>query len=132
MGAEENKAVVRAYAEAFNRGDFDAVVKLCAPDVVIQGVMGKGALDVALPVWRELHEAYNIQLTIEDLIAEGDRVAARYLEQGTFRKPFRGTAPTGRSFSVTAMEWFRMSNGKIAERWGARDSAAIARQVGAE
>jgi len=59
-------------------------------------------------------------------------VAARYLEQGTFRKPFRGTAPTGRSFSVTAMEWFRMSNGKIAERWGARDSAAIARQVGAE
>lgn len=128
--SETNKETVRAYVEAFNRGDFDSVACLFSPDAIIYGVLGQGGLEMAMGIWRELHQAYGVQLEIESLISEGELVAAKYRESGTFRKPFRGTASTGNSYSVTAMEWFEMRDGRIARRWGARDSAAIARQLG--
>jgi len=127
---ETNKAVVQQYVEAFNRGDLDALRALFTPDAVIHGVLGSGGLEVAAPVWRELHAAFGVTLTVEDLVAEGDRVAARYTERGTFVGPFRGQPPTGRSYEIGAMEWFILRDGRIARRWGARDSAAQARQIG--
>ena len=130
MPVEQNKATVLSYAEAFSRGDFDAVSALCTPDVRIQGVLGAGGLDVALPVWRELHHAFALHLKVEDMVAEGDTVAVRFLESGTSCNPFRGGPVTGKSYSVVAMEWFKMREGKIAQRWGARDSAAIFTQMG--
>jgi predicted ester cyclase len=57
-------------------------------------------------------------------------VAARYRETGTFRAPAFGHEPTGRSYALVAMEWFEVENGKIKRRWGARDSASQARQLG--
>jgi steroid delta-isomerase-like uncharacterized protein len=79
-----------------------------------------------------LHHAFDVRLHIEELIAEGDFVVARYLETGTFGNTFRGKPATGKSYGVVAMEWFRMKDGKIAERWGARNSASIFRQIGLE
>jgi steroid delta-isomerase-like uncharacterized protein len=128
---KENKATVQEYADAFSRGDFDTVKALCTPDVIISGVMGKGGLGIALPIWDELHRAFGIQLEIQDMIAEDDRVAVRFLEKGTFSDDFRGIQPTGKSYELVAMEWFRMEEGKIAQRWGARDFAAMMRQVAA-
>jgi steroid delta-isomerase-like uncharacterized protein len=128
--SEENKAVVLRYVEAFNRGDVEGLRALFAPDAVIHGVLGSGGLDVAVPVWRELHAAFGVTLTVEDLVAEGDRVAARYTERGTFAGAFRGRPPTGRSYEIGAMEWFVLRGGRITVRWGARDPAAQARQVG--
>ncbi len=127
---DQNKAIVQAYADAFNRGDFDAIMALCTPDVTIQGVLGQGSWDTILPIWRDLHEAYGLTLHIEELICEGDQVAARYTERGTFRKAFRGVEPTHKSYELVAMEWFLLRDGKIARRWGARDSASMARQLG--
>jgi len=128
--SETNKQVVLQYVAAFNRGDAEALRLLFTPDALIHGVLGSGGLEVALPVWRELHAAFGVTLTVEDLIAEGDRVAARYTERGTFAGPFRGKQPTGRPYEIGAMEWFVLRDGRIAARWGARDSAAQARQVG--
>jgi len=128
--AESNKGVVRQYVEAFNRGDIPALTALFAPDALIYGVLGWGGLDAAAPVWRELHDAFGIQLTIEAMAAEGDTVAVRYTERGTFRRPFRGQEPTGRSYELVAMEWFELAGGKIRRRWGARDAASQARQLG--
>ncbi len=82
---ENNKNVVRLYAEAFGRSDFDAVRNPCTPDIMIQGVLGLANWDLTLPVWQSLHEAYQIKLEIEALIGEGEFVAARYAETGTFR-----------------------------------------------
>src|SRR3954451_8280024 len=131
MGVQENnKAVVRAYAEAFNRGDLPALQALFAEDAEIQGVLGRGLMEKVLPIWRQLIEGYGMQLTIEELIAEGDVVAARYTERGTFRAPAFGHQPTGKSYELVAMEWFEIREGKIRRRWGARDSAAQARQLG--
>jgi predicted ester cyclase len=112
---ENNKAVVRAYAQGFSRGEFEDVLKLFAADAVVQGVLGRGGFEVVVPIWRALHEAFGMQLEIEELIAEGDLVAARFIESGTFRAAFRGTPPTGKNYRLVAMEWFRLKHGKITE-----------------
>jgi len=130
MSAEANKEVVRRYVDAFNRGDLDELQQIFSPDAVIQGVLGWGGLDVVVPIWRELHDGLRIVLTIEELVAEGDTVAARYTERGTFAGPFRGHEPTGKSFELVAMEWFTLRDGRIVRRWGARDHASQARQIG--
>ena len=127
---EISKTVVREYVEAFNRGDLRRLKELLADDAEIQGVKGKGTFEKIEPVWRQLIEGYGIQLKIEGLIAEGNTVAVRYLESGTFRAPAFGNQPTGRSYELVAMEWFEIESGRIARRWGARDAAAQARQLG--
>ncbi len=104
--------------------------ELFAPDALIYGVLGWGEFEAVLPIWQELHAAFGISLHVEGAIAEGDTVAVRYTERGTFRAPFRGNAPTGKSYELVAMEWFVVRDGKIYRRWGARDAASQARQLG--
>lgn len=127
---DANERVVRAYVDAFNRGDLDALRALFAEDAEIQGVLGQGQMDAILPIWRQLVEGYGMRLTIEDLVVEGDVVAVRYTERGTFRAPAFGREPTGRSYELVAMEWFEIVDGRIHRRWGARDAASQARQLG--
>jgi steroid delta-isomerase-like uncharacterized protein len=124
------KEVVRAYVDAFNRGDLAALRGLLADDAEIQGVLGEGTFERIEPIWRQLIEGYGMQLEIQELIADGPLVAVRYRETGTFRAPAFGHEPTGRSYELVAMEWFEIENGRIKRRWGARDGASQARQLG--
>lgn len=126
----EAKAVVREYVDAFNRGDLEGLRNLLAEDAEIQGVLGKGQFEKIAPIWRQLIEGYGIHLEVQSLIAEGNIVAARYIETGVFRAPAFGAEPTGKSYELVAMEWFEIENGKIKRRWGARDAASQARQLG--
>ena len=127
---EAHKRVVAQYVEAFNRGDLDALRRLFTPDAVVHGVLGWGGLDKVLPIWRELHAAFAIELTVESMVAEGDLVAVRYTERGKSVGDWRGQPATGKTYELVAMEWFELRDGKIHRRWGARDSAAQARQMG--
>ncbi|MCX8571438.1 MULTISPECIES: ester cyclase [Hyphomicrobiales] len=124
------KAVVRAYVEAMNSGDFASLTSLFAPEAVIHGVLGHGSLEVALPIWRELHECLAMRLEITDMAEEGESVVVRFRETGKSIAPFRGMPATGKSFEVTAIEWFTVVDGRIVERWGVRDSSVQARQLG--
>jgi steroid delta-isomerase-like uncharacterized protein len=127
---EGAKSLVRAYVEAFNRGDMETLRALFTEDAQVQGVLGWGGMDLVIPIWEQLHAAFGIELTIEDLVADGDVVAARYVERGASRATFRGQGPTGKSYEIVAMEWFVLRGGRIHRRWGARDSAAQAKQMG--
>jgi predicted ester cyclase len=71
-----------------------------------------------------------MQLHIEELVAAGNKVAARYTETGRFKAPAFGHEPTGRSYELVALELFEIEDSKIKRRWGARDSASQARQLG--
>jgi steroid delta-isomerase-like uncharacterized protein len=130
MSEETNKQVVLAYVDAFNRGDIEALRRLFTPDALVYGVLGWGGLDVVVPIWQEIQNCFAIQLQVEAIIAEDDTVAVRYTERGKSVQPFRSQPATGRTFEVVAMEWFVMKDGLIHRRWGARDWAAQARQMG--
>lgn len=130
MTIESNKQIVLNYVEAFNRGDLEALKDLFTPDALVYGVLGWGELDKVIPIWQELHQAFSIKLTVEEIIAEGDTVAVRYTESGVFIGDFRGHKSTGKQYELVAMEWFTLQDGKIHRRWGARDSASQARQIG--
>jgi hypothetical protein len=127
---QSNKALVLEYVAAFNCGDLAALRKLFTDDAKIHGVLGSVGIEQAVPIWGELHAAYCIQLTIDDIVAEESRVAVRYTKRGTFRGAFRGQQPTGKNYELVAMEWFLFRDRLIAERWGARDSSTQARQLG--
>ena len=118
------------YVDAFNRGDLPGLKALFTEDAEIQGVLGKGNMDKIEPIWRQLVDGYGMQLSVEELVCNGDVVAARYTETGTFKAPAFGNEPTGKSYQLVAMEWFHIENGRIKRRWGARDFASQARQLG--
>jgi hypothetical protein len=132
MSLETHKQRVLDYVEAFNAFDMDRLRALFVPDPQIFGVLGFGSWDVVEPIWRELHFGLEMRLEVVAMAAEADKVAARLRETGRFIGPFRGMlgqAPTGLPYEIVAMEWFEFEGGRIARRWGARDSAAIMRQI---
>jgi steroid delta-isomerase-like uncharacterized protein len=124
------KGIICAYVNAFNRGDLEGVCKLFAPDAQIWGVLGFGTLEQARPVWRDLIDSLQIQLTVDAVIAEGSTVAVRYTERGKSVRAFRGACPTNKTYESVAMEWFEIKDNLIQRLWGARDSASQARQLG--
>lgn len=131
MGVEQkNQEVVRAYVEAMNAGDFDKLEGLFAKDADIHGVLGRGSLAIAMPIWRALHSSLAMHLEIEALATDGDNVVARFRETGRSVGEFRGQPATGNAYEVMAMEWFVIRDGYIVDRWGVRDSGMQARQIG--
>lgn len=131
MQETPNKSIVRAYVDAFNSGDFDRLRALFTPDAVVYGVIGWGTVDKVMPIWHDLHHGLSMKLTVEEMAEEGDTVAVRYTERGRWVGPFLGQdKPTGRAYEMAAMEWFEIADGRIRRRWGARDAATQARQLG--
>ena len=122
--------IVLAYVDAFNRGDLDGVTRLFTPDALVWGVLGWGTLEQASLIWKELMECLEIHLEVDSIIAQENIVAVRYTERGKSVRAFRGDGPTGRSYEITAMEWFELKEGLIHRRWGARDSLSQRRQLG--
>jgi steroid delta-isomerase-like uncharacterized protein len=130
MDATQNRVTIAAYVDAFNRGDIDGISRLFSPDAEIYGVLARGGLEKAIPNWEQLIHCFRINLSVDAMVTEGDSVAVRFTERGTFSSSFQGIPPTGKSYEVIAMEWFVLREGKITQGWGARDSTAIFRQMG--
>ena len=73
----------------------------------------------------------DVQWTLEDVVAEGDKVAARFTMRGTHTGPFMGIRSSGKPFSVTSMGIYRIVNGQIMEEHGLPDMLGILQQIGA-
>lgn len=69
-------------------------------------------------------------MTVEEMIAEGDKVAVRFTVRMTHRGPFMGIAPTGKQLKLTGIDWLRFVDGKLAERWGEVDNLSLLTQLG--
>jgi steroid delta-isomerase-like uncharacterized protein len=134
--AEENKAVVlRQEEEIFTRGNLDAAEEIYAPGYVghdpsnPEDVRGpEGAKQAAADYRRAFPD---LRVTVEDLIAEGDKVVARLRFRGTHLGELEGIAPTGRRVDSTGIVVSRMEGGKIAEDWANFDDLGLMRQLGA-
>jgi steroid delta-isomerase-like uncharacterized protein len=123
---EENKAIAKRVYEFISTGDFDRaeeIVDASAPDNELRpGDPPATLIDTFKETFSEAREAFpDMRVTVEDLVAEGDRVAARVTMRGTHRGVFQGLAPTGKRVEVRAMDMFRISDGKIVEHWGHAD-----------
>jgi hypothetical protein len=82
--AYTNKRVVTDYVGAFNTRNYDKLRRLFARHAIIYGVPGKGGLEAVMPIWKELHSGLDVQLHVDEMVAEGDAVAVRYTERGRF------------------------------------------------
>lgn len=132
--SEANKAVIRSVIEAVNRRDLDAAAASFAPQYVWQG---PGRQQAYGPEgWRELVATYikafpDLQFTIDDLIAEGDKVVARYTVRGTFRGALAGIEPTDRGVSVACLMISRIENGQIVDDFEVWDQLTMYQDLGA-
>jgi predicted ester cyclase len=78
-----------------------------------------------------MHEAFpDIHFTIEDQIAEGDRVVTRWTARATHTGPFQGMPPTGRQVRMAATDVDRIANGKVVECWSQMDDLSLMQQLG--
>ncbi len=134
MSAEENKTVIRRlYEEVWNEHNPDALDEFAAPDLVNHDMLPeyKHGIDGFKHLIRWVHTASpDGRHDIEDMIAEGDKVAARVTVSGTHTGEIRGIPPTGRRFSVEHVHWYRLADGKIAEQWSVRDDLGQMQQLG--
>ncbi|HEY3107836.1 MAG TPA: ester cyclase, partial [Chloroflexota bacterium] len=73
----------------------------------------------------------DLRVTLEDVVAEGDRVVTRFTARGTQQGTFLGVPPTGKAVTVSAVHVDRVSDGLIAERWEVVDLLTALRQIGA-
>jgi steroid delta-isomerase-like uncharacterized protein len=135
MSTEEQlKDAYRHIIDALSRGDADGLDELIAPDVVdhnpipdqVPGRDGfKQWMAAARTAFPDMHG------TVEDVIAEGDRVAARVTWHGTHRGEFAGVGPTGKRVSFSAFHLVRFSQDCAVEWWGTADLLGALRQLGA-
>ena len=134
---ERNKAIYRRFCDAMNTNDAEIISKaideLVEPDALVRtplpiAATGAQALKV---VFATLQRAYpDIHVTVEDLIAEGDKVVGRNSVTGTHQGEYMGIPPTGKSVTYNEIFIFRFVNARIAETWGVVDVFSQRRQLG--
>jgi len=122
MSAEENKTLVRREQEELwnHSGDLDAAEELF--------VAGEAAKQQAADFRRGFPD---VTSTIEDLIAEGDKVVARWRSRATHQGDYMGIAPSGNEVEFTGISFYRIEGNKIAESWSVEDQFGLMRQIGA-
>ena len=136
MSEEENKAVIGRWIEAFNERDLEGEADLLAPGYVAHVPSPQGPLDLeGLEAWRGFTapfvEAFpDLRLTIVDMAAEGDTVAARVAFRGTHRGEFQGLPPSGKQVAFSSMEFNRVVDGKVEEHWVEINLLGLVQQLG--
>jgi steroid delta-isomerase-like uncharacterized protein len=78
---------------------------------------------------RLYNDVPDLHVTIEDILAEGDRVVVRNIWRGTHTGPFMGLAPTGKRFELKGMVLWRLADGKLKERWATLDHWGLRQQL---
>ena len=130
MSLEENKEIVRSLSEVLNERNLALLDELMTPNYFHHTLRIKGLesfkqnmtlIYKGFPDWHE---------TIEDIIAEGDKVWVRYTDKMTHTGEYRGLAPTGKKVTYTGVGIWRIVDGKIVEGWEVGDMLDIYKQLG--
>ena len=133
-GREANKALAKRFIEEiFEEGRVEALEELVDPDFVghsgPSGDTDREALEGAME--RVSKGLADVAFTIEDMIAEDDRVAVRLTSSARQVGEFMGIPPSGRTYTIGEIHIFRVRAGKIAEHWHQADFLGLMRQLGA-
>lgn len=133
MSTEQNKTIAcRYFEDVWNKGNAAVIDEIIALNV-LGHVAGKDfrSLDVLRQRVAALRTIYSDpHFTVEDQIAEGDRVGVRWTLRGTHSGEYMGHPPTGKHMTVTGINIFRIAGGKIAELWVESDDLGELQQLG--
>jgi steroid delta-isomerase-like uncharacterized protein len=137
MSNDELKELVRRWFAENDRGNEAIVDELCAPDYLDhtpqvpgmpEDVQGVAPLKATL---KALREAFTeVEHSVDDVIAEGDRVVARIRARGRFTGPIRNIPPNGKMVEITGISIHRVENGKLVEHWADLDMLSFLQQLG--
>jgi predicted SnoaL-like aldol condensation-catalyzing enzyme len=135
MFTEQNKATARSWSEElWGRGNLAIADEIIAPNYVRHDpgdpFPARGPEDVKRIVVMLRTMLPDLNIKIEDMVAEGDMVVTRYTATATDTVGYMGMAPTGKKIRTTAMQSFRFANGKVVESWAVRDDLGTLRQLG--
>jgi steroid delta-isomerase-like uncharacterized protein len=133
MSLEENKQLVRRYQEIYNSNNLEALSEVLAEDLLTPRIMPgiPSGLEGAKAAHRIMLLGFSdYQTTIDELVAENDKVAARVTMTGTHTGDFVGIPATGRQIEFTGMYIVRIEDGKIVEHWGEEDGVSLLAQLG--
>jgi steroid delta-isomerase-like uncharacterized protein len=135
MGLEENKAVVRRFVEEVqSQHRLDLVDELFAPDFLTVVPTGMPPAPRGTAYFKQFYttmlQAFpDLQVTIHDQIAEGDKVTTRKTLRGTHQGEFMGIPPTGKEVELLVIDIFRVTRGKLSEHWGTWDRLSLLEQI---
>jgi steroid delta-isomerase-like uncharacterized protein len=133
MSIKDNKSIVlRFFNEGPSKGDLAAADELLAPNFVLHiplpSAPGIQGMNDVITACRAAFEHLNVN--VEDMVEEGDKVAARFTARGIHKGAFMGLQPTNKSITMTGIEIFRIENSKIAELWGEANLLGLMQQLG--
>ena len=133
--SDANKALTRRFIdEVFSKGNLAAVDELVADDFVDHSPPpdvppDKAGMKQIVEMFRSAFP--DLIVTVEDMVAEGDKVAVRVVTHGTHQGELMGIAATGRTVAFNEQHFVRISNGKLVEHWGVEDNLGMMQQLGA-
>jgi steroid delta-isomerase-like uncharacterized protein len=133
--SELNKKVVRRlFEEVWNKGNLPLADELFTPNYAHHDAstpdVGRGPESEKKRATLYRTAFPDMRLNIEDIIAEGETVMARWSCRGTHKGDFSGIAPTGKQFNISGVSIARFANGKMAEGWVNWDALGLMQQLG--
>src|ERR1700682_87910 len=130
MPTAENKDLCRRFFdEVVSRGELTVVDEICTSDYRLHATLSgpesidREALKELVASWRSSFP--DGKIIVEDIVAEGDLVAARMLERGTPSGDFKAISPTGKPVEYGSMTFLRVVDGRIADHWGLLDMPSV-------
>jgi steroid delta-isomerase-like uncharacterized protein len=135
MTSESNRLFMRRFTEFCNTASKKLAAELIAPDAIFsipgrsEPLRGPAGYLEIIGMMRGGFP--DIQWTLEEMITEGDKVAARFTARGTHRGTFFGVPPTGKTIAVKAINFYCLSGGQIVEEHGQPDFLGLLQQIGA-
>lgn len=128
---EASKALVRRYYDACNRRDMPAIFECLHPECIHHSRLSEYPKDGVAFAFEATYTAFpDLQWTIKELIAEGDRVAALVLIEGTHLGEYLGAAGTGRRVRIYSVDVARVQDDQFIEHRGVLDELHLLAQVG--
>lgn len=131
---EQNKAALTRIYEIINTGNLDAAADVIAADAIEHQMM-PGMTEQGVEGFKQSITAFrqafpDLHMVADQMIADGDYVAARFTMSGTHSGPFMDMPASGNHFEVSGIDFIRFENGKAAEHWGYEDDMSLMQQLG--
>lgn len=133
MSIEENKETIRRFANVINSGDLSKLDDLCAEQFVYKSSAGEEyhGLEGAKDLMNSYREAFpDLEISLEEIVAEGNRVFSIYRQTGTHEGELMGIEPTNEKMDLKIAALATFENGKVVEQFDTYDSLELLKQLG--